>query len=124
MSRNPIPSLIIAAALLLTACGDDSRPRIDEWQARWESIRDLAPDAATIADEGTEVCGTFLGEVREQRDELTPAPTEAAEEAFGAWAEEAETLGLECEGGATDLDRQLARIDRLAARVDSAIGGR
>lgn len=124
MARNALLSMIITVGLLVTACADDSRPKIAEWQPEWEATRDLVPDAAAIEERGAEVCGTFLGEVREQRDELTPAPTEPAEQAFTAWAEEAETLGLDCQSGTTDLDEQLARIDRLADRVDAALGGR
>lgn len=115
-------SLAAACFLLVAACEGESRPSAHEWRPAWESARQLVPDAATVEEEGAELCGEFLGEVRQQRDEMTPAPNDAIGDAFKAWAEEAESLGLDC-GSDTeeDLDERIGEIDELADQVDRAL---
>lgn len=124
MNRTVLATILITLGLLSGACSNDGRPKISEWKPEWEETRDLVPDAATIEEEGSEVCGTLLGEVRERRERLTPAPTEMADEAFTEWVERTEALGLDCEDGTEDLEDRLAEIETVANRVDAALGGR
>ncbi len=123
------PMRIVNAALVTVlvvagACsGSTGRPTAAEWTPGWESARALLPSADAIEADGTELCGDFLGEVRSRREELLPAPDEPVDEAFLAWIEQAEALGLDCEDDSENLDDRVEEIEQLGERVDLALTG-
>lgn len=119
---HKLSALLVAIGLVFGACGEEAadRPAVTEWQPQWLGSRDLPPSPERIADDGTEVCGDFLGEVRERRDGLLPTPDEALDEVVREWIAEAEALGLDCEREG-DLTERLDELERLADEIDAEI---
>lgn len=115
--------MTVLAVVVLAACGgNEERPTVASWRPEWEAARDLVPDAETLREEGVDVCGSFLGEVRSRREELLPSPSEVVDDVFAEWIEQAESLGLDCVDDSEDLDARLADIEDLADRIDTALG--
>lgn len=116
LTMTRLVGIVLVASSIATACGDDAadRPAISEWKPRWLGTRDLVPDASRLDDDGTEVCGDFLGEVRERRNEVLPTPDPTLDDLVREWVSEAETVGLDC-----DREGELAeRLDDLEAQAD------
>lgn len=119
---RPIAALL-ATVLCLGACGDDEadRPDLAVWTEDWSELRDLLPEDVAIESGGTDICGEFLGEVRNRRADVIPTPDVSLDEPVGAWVSEAETLGLDCdrEGDLGErLDDLATRAEEIDARVD------
>lgn len=116
-------AVVTLAAALAAACGDDDRPSAAAWAQRWDDTRALVPEASVIgSDAGVDRCGEFLGEIRSRREELLPAPSDAVGDAFTAWMEAAQAIGLEC-GDTDDLDERLSELDEIGDRIDILLEG-
>lgn len=115
-------ALVLAAASSMLACGaDDDRPSRAAWEARWESTKALVPEAEEVLDEGEEVCGPFLGDIRSRRDDLLPAPTEVLDETVSAWLADAEAVGLDCAADEEQLRQRLDDLEVLESQIDAGL---
>lgn len=107
---------IAIIASLLAACGSSSsRPSDDAWARVWELQRDLVPDAQVFVDQGEELCGRLVGELRSGRQELLPTPTEAQDDAVSGWISHAESIAFDCP--TDDPDRLRTRLHDLQVRT-------
>lgn len=118
-------SATCATALLaiVAGCSDgDDVPSADEWQPRWDEVRDIVPAAEVIAGErGEEVCGDVLGTLREARDDAFPTPQAVLDDSVNSWFADAEALLFDCP---SDLDVATERreaLDVQGAEIDAGL---
>lgn len=122
MPRNSATAVAVAVTLLLAACGDDDpRPAASEWRPTWQTTRDLVPSATTIAEEGEDVCGDLLGELRASREELLPSPRPVIDDSVSDWLAAAEGIALDCPDAEDDLAERLDDLEVLGAEVDAGL---
>ena len=118
--------MIAASLLLLVAalagCGEDDadRPALAAWSDDWTALRDMVPQDAAINENSTEVCGDFLGEVRNRRADVLPTPDVSLDEPVTDWVSQAETIGLDCDREG-DLDDRIDDLSQRAEEIDARI---
>lgn len=112
----------VVAAGTVGACSADNE-NLDgvAWESRWRDTAELVPTRADIDEEGEDLCGDFLGEVRDRRTELVPTPYEVLDETVREWFAKTEALGLDCGDDADTLDELLSDIDVLTAEIDAGL---
>jgi hypothetical protein len=87
-------ALILLVGVLVSSCGDESLT-LDEWLPRWQLVVEHVND--TLANQIThEDCEDILGDLREQRPDLTPPPLGDLREPVDSWFEAAEDLFFVC----------------------------
>lgn len=93
---RPLLALLLAAAVLLSAC-DGGAPDPDEWEAAWDQARQIVPPIE-VFDEGPDEgrCDETLVRLRQVREELFPAPDDLLGGAADRWLQHAETIFFEC----------------------------
>ena len=120
--RRALGAVVVAAVTLVSACGDSGdRPTDEAWRVVWEQERRQVPDAETIIAGGQDVCGPLVGRFRQTAPELTPTPSEALDDAVGAWIAHAESIVFDCPSDRADLADRLATLDVLAAEIDAGL---
>lgn len=128
MART-IPRLlapVFAAALLLTAtgCEETEQPTAAEWRAEWRETADAVPSQAELGEPSEDVCNDVLGEIRESRSELRPAPDEVVDSAADAWFTYAEHVFFTCfedVGSDQPVETAYDTLERLRNGVESAL---
>lgn len=118
---------LVALSVLLAACGDDTgdRPELSQWQPAWEQARDLVPSDQEFRPDGDadpEVCGDFLGAVRERRNDIVPTPSAVLDDPVSEWVAMAEALGLDCDREG-DLDERVEELRAQSDEIDTTIAG-
>lgn len=114
--------MVVALGLVLVACGDDepNRPSLAAWAPAWAEVRALEPSVEQAEAGGTDVCGEFLGQVRDRRQDVLPTPDPSLDGPTEAWIEEAETVGLDCDREG-DLVANLEDLQRRADAIDEMV---
>lgn len=120
--RSTTSVAAVLAIVSLAACdsGDD-RPGTAQWRQEWEATTALVPESDEVLDDGQDVCGEFLGEVRARREDLLPTPKRALDDTVTAWLSKAEAIGLDCGDDEEILRDRLEDLDVLASQVDAAL---
>jgi hypothetical protein len=120
---------LVAVALLVLAvgaCGRQERPTLGAWRATWERATAIVPSEDDVgATPDRELCESTLGELREVRPDLTPAPDEVVNAAVEEWITYAESVFFSCfeeVSGDDPVAAAYEQLDRLEGEVDAAIG--
>lgn len=107
---------------LLSACSDDSRPTVAEWEPVWVSVVDTFPSAAELGQPPDhKVCSESLGVLRSTSGDLSPTPDLAIDDVVTDWLRIAENTLYECPPAnqeVPNLDYAYGELSRLQAEVD------
>jgi hypothetical protein len=95
------------------------------WVPSWEAAKKAMPVRTSF--DGTrdqEICGRALGQLRQLRQRILPAPDDDLDRLVDAWLHLAEDILFECPasfGEHTGFDEGYRELTRLALEVDLAI---
>ena len=114
-----IPVVIVALALLSSACANQSRPSVPDWLSSWETAAGaLPPLGALEQDPAPEICNQTLASLRELRPTVTNTPDMVVDGAVQEWFQIAEGAFFECPprsealAGFADAYAELGRLER------------
>lgn len=121
--RNASTMVLVAMLLVaLTACGDVSRPSVEEWRTVWNSVVNGIPTAAELGQPpDRSVCTSALAMLRERSQELFPTPDLAVDSVVREWVRIAQDAFFECPPSSAQipsLEFALGELDRLEAEVE------
>lgn len=124
--RSPVVAALCIGALAMGGCRGPQRPSAGEWGDEWRAAQRLVPDPGTLARPPShETCEDVLGELREHRPELIPAPDDEIGAAAERWFEHAESMFFGCFDGSdgdADVRAEYDTLERLANEVEAALG--
>lgn len=110
--------LVVALALLVGACGDQSRPTVASWQPQWQQVVASIPEESALGESpADDVCTGVLATLRDRRPPLTPTPDLAIDDAVQEWFQIAEDAFFECPprseliGSFADAYREMSRLE-------------
>ena len=95
------------------------------WLPAWEAAKKTMP-ARTSFDGSKDrgICGRALGQLRQARERILPAPDDNLDRLVDAWLHLAEDIMFECPGNwgeHTGFDEGYRELTRLALEVDLAL---
>lgn len=112
-------AIALTFVLAIAGCGGgDDRPDRAEWRADWDATKELVPTVEAIEEDGEDICGDVLGEVRARREVLLPTPFDTVDPTVDEWIALVEGIGLDCPDDAEELDQRLGEIQSLTAEID------
>lgn len=124
MVKRPILralTITVLLLVLLSACSDDSRPSVAEWEPAWVAVVDAFPSAAELGQPPDHVvCSQSLGVLRSTSGDLSPTPDLAIDDVVADWVRIAENTLFECPPAnqeVPDLDYAYGELSRLQAEV-------
>lgn len=124
-ARSIMVGAIMLAGALLGSCGSAEPPTTEAWSSTWEAAQATVPDRNELGDPPSEAsCQRVLGQLREVRGDLTPAPDEFIQHAAEAWISYAEHVFFSCfeaVEGEDPVDAAYETLDRLRAEVATAL---
>ena len=113
------------AALAVVACQPRQRPTMATWLPAWEAAKKEMPARTSFdGSEDREICGHALGQLRQARERIIPAPDDDLDRLADAWLHLAEDMMFECPekwGEHTGFDQGYRELARLALEVDLAL---
>lgn len=123
--RTVAAVLVLAAVAALGGCRPPDRPTAEEWTPTWEAAQAVIPAPEDLDDPPSEgMCQRVLGDLREIRAEMAPAPDELIQTATEAWISYAEHVFFSCfqaVEGDDRVDAAYETLDRLRAEVETAV---
>ncbi len=114
--------LALVLSLVLSACAEQTRPPVGEWQARWRAVLASIPEQPAV-DEQPEaaLCNETLATLRTMRPDLSPTPDRAIDDAVQEWFQIAEDAFFECpprSGPIGSFADAYSELLRLEAEID------
>jgi len=95
------------------------------WLPAWEAAKKAIPTRTSFdGSEDREICGHALGQLRQARERILPAPDDDLDRLAGAWLHLAEDMMFECPeklGEHAGFDEGYRELARLAREVDLAL---
>ena len=121
--RQLLLALVLALALIATACGGSQRPTVSEWRDPWNEALAVIPDIGILTGEGAEAaCGVGLAALRTLRGDLEPTPDAVLDDVVNEWANSAEAALFECPPtGDQSYEATFATMARLEAEVAAVL---
>jgi len=115
---------LLLLLLLLSACGGESRPSVEEWQPIWEGTVGNFPSPQELGEPPDHaVCSHELGVLRSESVDLFPTPDLAIDDVVADWLHIAQSVVYECPPSSQRLPSmeyaygELARLEAEVAVV-------
>lgn len=123
--RAPLLVLFAAATLLFTACVPEGRPDAATWRPHWQALIGVIPDQSEIGKPPDDsLCQATLADVREQRKDLLPSPSDNVDDLANEWVAVAEEAFFDCPPAGRDIDSfadAYAELHRLENSVETIL---
>jgi hypothetical protein len=112
---------VVAAAVLVAACGGDDSVSLEDWEQEWLAVHALVPTQQELgASPSQDRCDEILVGIRQRASELVPAPDPTLDDAVKDWIAIAENMFFECPPVGPPIgsfDEGYQELERFAAQV-------
>lgn len=110
--------------VVMTACSDQSRPSIEEWAPKWDTLTASVPSGAELGHPPSEsVCQDTLRQLRIHSEGMLPTPDLATDDPVTDWIAVAEDAFFGCppEGEISSFAEAYHELALLEEEVNGAL---